>query len=52
MGQIVTTSDALFGGKAMARPFSSTDAKRLLEWHHKTIEKLHLTESSAEGYRE
>ena len=36
----------------MARPFSSTDAKRLLEWHHKTIEKLSRTESSTEKYRE
>ncbi|MGI6014084.1 MAG: hypothetical protein ACOX7K_07345 [Oscillospiraceae bacterium] len=35
----------------MARPFSPTDAKRILERHHKTIEKLNSAEASVEKYR-
>lgn len=35
----------------MARPFSSTDAKRIIERHQRTIEKLDNAVSSVEKYR-
>lgn len=35
----------------MARPFSASDARRLVQRHQTTIEKLHNAEASAERYR-
>lgn len=35
----------------MARPFSLTDAKRVIDQHHKTIEKLNSAVSSVDKYR-
>ena len=34
----------------MARPFDTTDAKRVIEWHHNIIEKLNNTVSSVDKY--
>lgn len=36
----------------MARPFSSDEAKRLLQIHHDTLETLRAGESSENEYRE
>lgn len=36
----------------MARPFSSTDAKRIIEEHRKTLEKLNSAQASVEPTRE
>ena len=35
----------------MARPFSSIDAKRVIEWHQNIIEKLNGVVSCEEKYR-
>ena len=35
----------------MARPFSSSDARRLVQRHQNIIEKLHNAESSVEKHR-
>ena len=35
----------------MARPFSSIDAKRVIEWHQNIIEKLNGAVSCEEKYR-
>ena len=36
----------------MARAFSSADAKELLTWHHRTIDKLNRAAASREEYKE
>lgn len=38
-------------GIVMARPFSATDAKRIVERHQNIIEKLNSAISSVEKYR-